>query len=121
NVSGSLTGTSVVNVNNGTLIVNGSVNSAASLKLNSDRGNPALAGTGTVGNVIAGPNGGGQSHISPGITGRGSIGTLTMSSLAMSGGNPDLEVDLVTPGTNDFVNVTGNATFSIASTITPNA
>ena len=121
-LSGAHTFNSALQIDNGTVIVNGSLLASGTVNLNTDLGSPNLAGNGSVGNVRIGPNGGGsQVHISPGAAGNNSVGSLTMTSLAVAGGNPDFTLDLVTPANSDFINVTGNATFSVASTLSPSA
>ena len=63
-------------------------------------------------------NGTNIAHISPGATGSGSVGKLTMANLTINGG--DLTLDLATnatPGTTyDFINVTGSLTLPVEST-----
>ena len=121
-LSGAHTFNSALQIDNGTVIVNGSLLASGTVNLNTDLGSPNLAGNGSVGNVRIGPNGGGsQVHISPGAAGNNSVGSLTMTSLAVAGGNPDFTLDLVTPANSDFINVAGNATFSVASTLSPSA
>ena len=120
--AGSHSFTSAMQIDNGTLIVNGSMPANGTVNLNTDQGSPNLAGIGTLGNVVVGSNGGGsQAHISPGALGDNSVGSITMSSLNLIGGNPDFKLDLLTPANTDFVNVTGAATFSVASTLSPSA
>ncbi len=119
--SGSSSYSGATHIDNGTLIVNGTLSTGGAVNLNTDQGNPNLAGIGSVGKVTVGPNGGGNTaHISPG-TAAGVVGTLNMTSLALAGGNTDFTLDLVSPGNNDLVNISGAATFSTASTLSPNA
>ena len=95
-----LTGTSTfagpVNVNGGTLLVNGNISSASGLTVNSGA---TLGGTGTVGSVAV--NGG---TLAPG----NSIGTLTVAgSLSFTAASTYLIE--VSPSSSDRTNVTGTA------------
>jgi autotransporter-associated beta strand protein len=113
-LSGASTYAGPTDVNAGTISVTGSLTSAVNLASGA-----ALAGagngstTGLVGAVTMAAG----STLTPGATGLiGDAGTLTLASLAVSGGN--FPVDLGVSG--DLINVTGAAVFSAASTITPN-
>jgi uncharacterized protein with beta-barrel porin domain len=102
-----LTGTSTfagpINVNGGTLSVNGNVTSASGLTVNSGG---TLGGTGTVGNTTIASGG----TLAPG----NSIGTLNVNgNLTLnSGSNYNVEVS---PSSADRVNVTGTATLGGAT------
>ncbi|MBR0813144.1 autotransporter domain-containing protein [Bradyrhizobium diazoefficiens] len=102
----SLTGTSSfagpVNVDSGTLLVNGNISSASGVAVNSGG---TLGGTGTVANVIV--NGG---TLAPGT----SIGTLTVAgSLSLTAASTYLIE--VSPSSSDRINATGGATLGGAA------
>ncbi|MEX2141338.1 MAG: autotransporter-associated beta strand repeat-containing protein [Pirellulales bacterium] len=100
----------------GTLIVTGSLNENGSVTVNAGAtlsGASALPGSGRVGNVTMLP----ASTVRPGPANHASVGTLTMSSLTVNGG--DLRFILASAGTSDRVNVVDSATFAAPSTITP--
>jgi hypothetical protein len=68
--------------------------------------------------TVAANTGTQTARIAPGANGAlGSIGTLRMASLSVSGG--DLQFDLVSPGTSDFADITGPASFTAPSRISP--
>jgi fibronectin-binding autotransporter adhesin len=95
-------------VSAGALVVNGSLLSSGAVNVSGG----ALGGIGSVGNVTMSATG----SIRPGFsTADGNVGTLNLSTLTVTGG--DLRVDV--GASNDLVNVTGVATFSGASTISP--
>ena len=115
--------TGETNINNGTLLITGAAAGLAPagvIKVNSAAaGAGTLAGTAPIGNVTVAANAGVMiARIAPGGSGAaGSIGTLTLASLTMNGG--DLQFDLATPAASDRIDVTGNATFAAPSTISP--
>lgn len=116
--AGASTYTGSTLVNAGTLAVTGSLLSSGTVTVNADALTAGtLSGTGSVGNVtLAANNGANIPRLAPGVNGTaGNIGTLTLASLTVNGG--DYPVDLA--GTNDLINVTGTANFTAASTITP--
>ncbi len=100
----------------GVLIVTGSLNEQGSVTVNAGAtlsGATALPGSGRVGNVTMHPD----STVRPGPANHASVGTLTMSSLTVNGG--DLRFGLASAGASDRVNVIGAATFAAPSKITP--
>ena len=110
--------TGATTINAGTLSVTGSLDINGSVSINTG-GTLSGAGdggfTGLVGNVTMAAGG----SISTGESSAlGSIGTLTMSSLTVNGG--DLKFNLVNPAGSDLIRVNGAANFTAASTITPN-
>jgi fibronectin-binding autotransporter adhesin len=113
-LGGTNTYSGLTEINAGTLAITGSVTSPITVK---SGGTLAGAGqgptTGRVGNVTMEAG----SHLRPGATGDvGDTGKITIGNLTLTGGN--IAVDLGT--TSDLVEVTGAATFSGATTITPN-
>jgi fibronectin-binding autotransporter adhesin len=125
-LGGANTFTGPVNINNGTLSVTGSITpqfAVSPLSVNaSATGAGTVSGTGTVGDVTVAANSGtNRGRVSPGATGAlGAVGTLTMNSLTMNGG--DLQFDLVTPAASDKIDVAGTlgtANFAAATTISP--
>ncbi len=96
-------------LNTATVSVNTSATAAGSLYGNS---------TNSVGNVVTqAVNGSHSATISPGLTGIGSVGTLTMDSLS-AGGGTTLQFDLGTDqSTTDLIQVNGSTTFSGAATV----
>jgi fibronectin-binding autotransporter adhesin len=122
-LTGANTFTGETNINAGTLAVTGAAATLPTtgvIKINSSASAAGrLSGTVPLGHVTLGANTGTQSaRIDPGATGAaGAIGTLTLSSLAVNGG--DLQFDLVTPGASDFIDVVGTASFTAPSTISP--
>ena len=122
-LSGSNTFTGETNVNAGTLAISGlaaGLFTDGAVKVNtSATGAGTLSGTAAVGNVTLAPNTGSQiGRIAPGSnSASGAVGTLTLASLAVNGG--DLQFDLITPGSSDFIDVIGAATFNAPSTISP--
>src|SRR5262249_46782622 len=113
-LSGTSSYSGTTNINGGTLIVTGALNSAAAVSLTSSA---TLAGagdgitTGKIGNVTMASN----SNIHPGTVAdlSNSIGTLTLNSLTVNGG--DFRSDIVNPGNMDLVKVTNNANFTNGS------
>lgn len=112
-LSGSGTYTGPTEVNQGTLSVTGGITSAVSVN-----NGGVLAGTGNgtttgkVGNVTMAAG----SSLRPGSTGASEdVGTLTVASLIVNGGDMRLDVDV----SGDLVKVLGTANFAGASTITP--
>jgi fibronectin-binding autotransporter adhesin len=103
-------------LNGGTLSVTGFLDSAGAVTVNAGG---TLSGNGTfnngrVGHVTMQPG----SRVRPGTTSAdGAVGTLTMSSLTVNGG--ELRFDLAGGGTSDRVNVVGTATFTAPATIAP--
>ena len=125
-LAGASTFSGPVNINNGTLSVTGSITpqfAVSPLSVNaSAAGAGTLSGTGTVGDVtVAANSGSNRGRVSPGATGElGAVGTLTMNSLRMNGG--DLQFDLVTPAASDKIDVAGTlgtVNFAAATTISP--
>jgi autotransporter-associated beta strand protein len=108
------------NINAGVLSVTGTISTSPTNVNTSGSSASTLAGTGRLAAVtLAANNGASRARVTPGATSRaGDIGTLTMSSLSVGGGN--LVFDLgATATSSDSINVTGTATFNGAATITP--
>ncbi len=135
-LSGTNNYTGTTDVENGVLVVTGSVATAGTVTLDDTTipGSPVLAGngngtsSGVLGNVTLPTNNGANfATISPGTTGTSnSIGKLTMTSLTLNGGQLALALtNNTTPGaTYDFINVTGSLTLPISTgawTVTPSA
>ncbi len=123
-------------VNNGVLVVIGSLDQSANVTLDdtSIPGNPVLAGngngtsTGVMGSVtLPANNGSNIATLTAGTTGtNNSIGELTMENLTMNGGQllVDLNNSSSAGSTYDFINVLGTLTLPTVSsdwTLTPNA
>ena len=115
-LSGANTYTGDTNVNAGALIVTDSLAGAVNVNTSAS-GAGTLGGTGSLGGVtLAAATGANVGRIAPGATtALGDIGTLTLGSLAVNGGN--FAIDFA--GTNDLVSVVGAANFAAASTISP--
>ena len=117
-LGGANTYTGATTINGGTLSITGSLDPNQAVAVNTGgtlSGAGDGASTGLVGNVTMAAG----SSIAPGESSAlGSIGTLTMSSLTVNGG--DLKFNLVNPAGSDLIKVNGAANFNAASTITPN-
>ncbi len=108
-LSGANTYSGATTIGAGVLSVTGSTFSGGAVAVNSGG---TLSGTGSVGNVTLNTGG----AIRPGATNLDpSTGTLTMSSLSVTGGDIRLNVG----ASSDLINVTGTANFTAASTLTP--
>ncbi len=107
---GGSTLTAPIAINGGAIVNEGGISGSVSVN-----NGGALSGTGNTGATTVAPGGG----LRPGAAAEdGAIGTLTVSSLTMNGG--DLRVDIATDGmSNDLLSVTGTANYAAASTITP--
>ena len=104
-------------INSGALVINGSTPASGNVAVN----NAILSGSGN--GTTTGVTGlvtlqsGGQIRPGPAAT-DGSVGTLTMNSLTVNGG--DFRFDLTSPSTaSDQIHVLGNANFTAGSTISP--
>ncbi len=117
-LGGANTYTGATTINGGTLSVTGSLDPNQAVAVNTGgtlSGTGDGFSTGLVGNVTMAAG----SSIAPGESSAlGSVGTLTMSSLTVNGG--DLKFNLVNPAGSDLIKVNGAANFTAASTITPN-
>jgi hypothetical protein len=106
-------------VNSGILSVTGSLPTTGSVIVNSGATLSGAmvggaGGIGRVGNVTMEPG----ANVRAGATAAdGSVGTLTMSTLTVNGG--DMRFDLAGGGASDRITVVGTATFNAPSTITP--
>ncbi len=121
-MAGNHTYTGSTEINNGVLAVTGTLLSSGNVNVNTlGTANGTLSGTGSVGNVnLLTDNGAFKAMISPGVTSAvGSVGTLTMSSLNVGGG--DFRLDLLGGSNNDKIVVNGPASFNGLSTITANS
>ena len=105
-------------LNGGTLVVNTWLEPTGTVIVNSGatlRGAPvaSVAPYGRIGHVTMESG----SNFRPGTAADGSIGTLTLSSLTVNGG--DIRFDLGSGGASDRLNVVGTVSFNASSTITP--
>ncbi len=117
--AGSHNYTGQTNINGGTLAINGNLNTASAVFVNTSTASAGtLAGTGSMGSVtLAAAVSGHKAVINPGSAGAGTSGTLTMQNLTVGTGS-DLQFDL--GGTSDQINVGGGTVaFGGATTITP--
>lgn len=114
-ISGAGTYAGPTEINQGTLAVTGSITSAVNITSGGVlSGSGDGTTTGKTGNVIMTVG----SSLRPGPTGApGDVGTLTVAGLVVSGGDIQLDLDVVS----DRINVLGPANFTAASTISPSA
>ena len=107
-------------ISGGTLIVTGSLAGSGIVNITANAtASGTLAGTGTVGNVIVGANSGANVGVlSPGAT-SGSVGTLSVSGLTVSGGRLDL--DLSSGGNSDKIVSSGAVLFNGPFILNPSA
>jgi autotransporter-associated beta strand protein len=107
-LTGTSTHTGNTMVNEGSVLVNGRLNASGAVQVASSA---MLGGTGVVGNVVASVG----SRVAPGA----SPGQLTASSLILSGGELNVELNGTVPGTGyDRLTAGGNVTLSGALTTT---
>jgi autotransporter-associated beta strand protein len=107
-LTGTSTHTGNTIVNEGSVLVNGRLNASGAVQVASSA---MLGGTGVVGNVVASLNG----RVAPGA----SPGQLTASSLILSGGELDIELNGTVPGAGyDRLTASGNVTLGGALTTT---
>jgi fibronectin-binding autotransporter adhesin len=108
-LGGANTFTGGTTINNGGLVVTGSLAGSGTVTLANSGNATVLAGTGSVGNVVLAS--GANATIRPGSAASGhSIGTLTASGLTVNSGN--LQFDLAGTGSSDAIAVNGTANFA---------